>query len=61
MYYIESMEFIYNHKYNEIIQILYLIKKGKTTGYNNKHTYPHIPELENRSTMSETELESLES
>ena len=42
MYYIDSMEFIFNHDYNEIVQILYLIKKGSTTGYHNAHTLPRI-------------------
>jgi hypothetical protein len=53
MYYIDGMEFLFNHDYNEIIQILYLIKKGKTTGYNNKHTPPHVPEIEKRDTLPE--------
>ena len=59
MYYIESMEFLFNHEYNEIIQILYLIKKGSTTGYNNKHTFVHVPEIEDVQTQEQTEFETL--
>ena len=41
-YYIDGIEFTYSTEDKEILQSLYLIKKGAASGYDNKHTYPKI-------------------
>ena len=44
MYYIDGMKFEYSVSENRIVQTLFLIKKGKTSGYFNKHNMPRIPD-----------------
>jgi hypothetical protein len=42
LYYIDSMSFEYNQSSARIIQTLHLIKKGKTTGYENRYNNPKL-------------------
>ena len=46
LYYIDGMSFDYSNEGGRIIQTLFLIKKGKTSGYENKHTLPRVPKNE---------------
>lgn len=41
LYYVDGIEFEYNEN-DSIVQILSLIKKGHTSGYNNIHTLPKV-------------------
>lgn len=43
LYYIDGMKFEYSRDDGRIIQSLFLIKKGKTSGYHNKHNLPRVP------------------
>lgn len=42
IYYIDGMTFEYSYGDNEIVQTLYLIKKGSQTNLNNKYTSPRL-------------------
>lgn len=42
LYYIDGMQFEYERNNGRIIQTLFLIKKGSTSGYENKHTSPKV-------------------
>lgn len=42
LYYIDGMQFEYSADEGEIIQTLFLIKKGVTSGYYNKHSVPKM-------------------
>jgi len=42
LYYIDGMTFEYNNEERQIIQTLYLIKRGNLTNMQNKHTLPKI-------------------
>ena len=42
LYYVDGIEFEYNENNPSIFQILTLIKKGHSSGYNNTHTSPKI-------------------
>lgn len=55
MYYIDGMKFEYKYETNRIVQTLFLIKKGKTTGYHNRHNVPRTPidEIEVKGTLSQ--------
>ena len=57
MYYIDGMKFEYKPEYGRIVQTLFLIKKGKTTGYQNKHNIPRMPidEIEVKETIPQDE------
>ena len=44
LYYIDGMKFEYSIELGRIVQTLYLIKKGSTSGYANKHTMPKVPD-----------------
>lgn len=46
LYYIDGMSFDYSNEAGRIIQTLFLIKKGKTSGYENRHTSPRVPKNE---------------
>lgn len=43
LYYIDGMRFEYNQQIGKINQILLLFKKGSTSGYENRHTVPKVP------------------
>jgi hypothetical protein len=43
LYYIDGMKFEYSIEAGQIIQTLFLFKKGPTSGYENKHTPPRLP------------------
>ena len=53
LYYIDGMKFEYTREVGRIVQTLFLIKKGKTTGYHNRHNNPRAPidEVEDRPTL----------
>lgn len=44
LYYIDGMTFEYARDSGRIVQILHLIKKGKTSGYENRHNNPRMPQ-----------------
>jgi len=43
LYYIDGMQFEYSYDIGRIVQTLFLIKKGNTSGYYNKHNLPRVP------------------
>jgi len=63
LYYIDGMKFIYDRNKGSIVQSLQLLKKGKTSGYHNKHnavrwpihngkvTVPQSPKILNSETV----------
>ena len=54
LYYIDGMEFEYSQEYGRIVQTLILIKKGITSGYQNKHNNPRVPEVESKTTLPQS-------
>ena len=46
LYYIDGMTFTYSKDLGRIVQTLHLMKKGKTSGYENRHTSPRVPDSE---------------
>lgn len=42
LYYIDGMSFTYEQTEGRIVQTLYLLKKGTTSGYENRHTSPRL-------------------
>jgi len=57
LYYIDGMNFNYERDNKQIVQTLFLIKKGKTSGYENKHTTPKLDSdyIEVHSTLPQSE------
>ena len=51
LYYIDGMTFEYARDRGRIVQILHLIKKGKTSGYENRHNNPRMPQTGPESTL----------
>ena len=51
LYYIDGMTFEYERSVGRIVQILHLIKKGKTSGYENRHNNPRMPQTGPESTL----------
>ena len=45
------MTFEYARDSGRIVQILHLIKKGKTSGYENRHNNPRMPQTGPESTL----------
>ena len=46
LYYIDSMTFEYNQTSGRIVQILHLIKKGATSGYENRYNNTRLKDSE---------------
>ena len=51
LYYIDGMSFRYDQNEGIILQTLFLLKKGLTTGYENRHTEPRWVGLPEKSTI----------
>ena len=60
LYYIDGMTWEYSPAMGSILQSLILIKKGKTTGYLNKHNATKMVKLPERTTLPQTSMKVTE-
>jgi len=54
LYYIDGMTFEFRYDVGRIVQILHLIKKGNTSGYENRHTTPRVRDIVPKPTIPQS-------
>ena len=60
LYYIDGMIWEYSPAIGSILQSLILIKKGKTSGYLNKHNATKMVKLPEKTTLQQTSMKVTE-